>query len=405
MSFPSPTVFGKILTLAGMAGVLAACNSGGSTSPAPITPQTNLYGIAQTVTWSAVPPALPAVFSFDISFVDPTAHQYYVADRTTNGVTVIDTQTMKYVLTAGQGLFKGFQPAGPGGPATNAGPNGIVPIGGGIVFAGDGDGTLKVVNINTGALLQTQTPVNPYAGPNLGPGICGTANPTGVPSGPTGATNQRVDEMAYDPTDGVVLAINDAACPPFGTFFSTTAPYAPIGTGIAFATATGGAEQPSWDATQGLFIQALPSTVANPNGEVDLIGPTSHAVVKRIPITSNCQPAGTALGPNETLFLGCSSPGEILTINAATGAVLNTISGLGGCDEVWYNPTANRFYAACSSNTLAGAVTPELVVADGSGNLITNIVTSTGAHSVAVDPTNDHIYLPTQKFGVQIYSH
>jgi len=114
MSFPSPTVFGKILTLAGMAGVLAACNSGGSTSPAPITPQTNLYGIAQTVTWSAVPPALPAVFSFDISFVDPTAHQYYVADRTTNGVTVIDTQTMKYVLTAGQGLFKGFQPAGPG---------------------------------------------------------------------------------------------------------------------------------------------------------------------------------------------------------------------------------------------------------------------------------------------------
>jgi hypothetical protein len=393
MSFPSPTVLGKFLMLAGMAGALAACNSG-STTPAPITPQTNVYGLAQTVTWSAVPPAPPAVFSFDISFIDPTAHQFYVADRTTNGVSIIDTQTMKYVSTAGQGLFQGFKPNTAAGPATNAGPNGIVPIGGGILFAGDGDSTLKVVNVNTGALLATQPAVNPYTGAAL-PATCGGA---GTPT--TGAGNQRLDEMDVDPTDGVVLAINDAACPPFGTFFSTTAPYAAVGS-LAFMTANGGAEQPRWDPTQKLFIEPLPQTIANPNGEIDLIDPHTHAVVKVIGLTSNCQPNGTALGPNETLFLGCSATGEIITINAATGATMNTISGVGGCDEVWYNPTANRFYGACSNNVSG----PVLVVANGSGGLITSFPTSTGAHSVAVDPTNDHIYVPTQKFGVQIYTH
>jgi DNA-binding beta-propeller fold protein YncE len=146
---------------------------------------------------------------------------------------------------------------------------------------------------------------------------------------------------------------------------------------------------------------ALPSTIANPNGEIDLIDPHTHAVVKVFAEAGACNANGTALGQNETLFLGCSSTGEILTINAVTGATVNTISGFGGCDEVWYNPTANRFYAACSNNTSG----PVLVVADGTGKLITSFPTSTGAHSVAVDPATDHIFVPTQKLGLQVYSH
>jgi hypothetical protein len=46
-----------------------------------------------------------------------------------------------------------------------------------------------------------------------------------------------------------------------------------------------------------------------------------------------------------------------------------------------------------------------LIIADGSGNLIQAIATSTGAHSVAVDQVTDHIFLPTQKLGVQVYVH
>jgi hypothetical protein len=359
---------------------------------------TSTYALANAVTFANWPPAAgatPAVSSFDISFIDSGLSQDYIADRNNAGITVINTSTETFVKTAAAGSFQGYKPNGPGNsPATNAGPNGLVSIGNGIVFAGDGNSTLKVVNTVTGALLGTQPTVNPYTGIPL-PATCGGA---GTPT--TGTGNQRLDEMAFDPSDNVVLAINDAACPPFGTFFSTTAPYAAVGS-IAFTTANGGAEQPTWDPTQKLFIQPLPTTIANPNGEVDLIDPNAHAVTKVIPMPSNCQPNGTALGPNETLFLGCSATGEILTINATTGAVINTITGYGGCDEVWYNPSANRFYAACSNN-VAG---PMVIVANSSGALITTFATSTGAHSVAVDANNDRIFVPTQKAGVQVYTH
>lgn len=395
MSFSSAMKISKIVAVTVLAGMFAGCGGSGNTPPtqgvAPVNP--NVYALAGSVTFANWPPAAgstPAISSFDISFIDPAVHQYYVADRNNAGVSVIDTQTNSYVLTAGKGSFAGYKPNGPGGPATNAGPNGIVPVGSGIVFAGDGDSTTKVVNVNTGALVATLPATNPYVGAPLA--FCGA--PT------TGAANQRVDEMANDPTDGVVITINDAACPPFATFYSSKAPYATLGS-LAFPTANNGAEQPTWDPTQKQFIMTFPTTIANPNGEIDLIDPNLHTVTKTFGLASNCQANGTALGQNETLFLGCSQTGEILTINATTGATTNTITGYGGCDEVWYNPTANRFYAACSNN----AAGPMLVIADGTGTFIQAIPTFPGAHSVAVDSTNDHIYLPTQKSGVNIYTH
>jgi hypothetical protein len=397
MPFSSFRAPGKFASAALILG-LAACG-GNSVNTTPVSsPVSTTYTAGKAITFMNWPPATgasPAVSSFDISFIDPTVSQYYVSDRNNAGVSVISTTTQTYLRTAGAGSFQGYKPNGPGNaPATNAGPNGLVSIGNGIVFAGDGNSTLKVVNANTGTLLGTQPSVNPYTGIPL-PATCGGA---GTPT--TGAGNQRLDEMGYDPADGVVLAINDAACPPFGTFFSTTPPYAAVGS-IAYTTANGGAEQPTWDPSQKQFIQPLPTTIANPNGEVDLVDPLAHAVTKVFALASNCQPNGTALGPNETLFLGCSATGEILTINATSGATINTISGYGGCDEVWYNPNANRFYAACSNN----ASGPMLIVASGTGTLIAAIPTSTGAHSVAVDPVTDTVYLPTQKSGVQLYGH
>lgn len=400
MSFVSPAGLGRMLTFAAVAMGLAACG-GGQAYTAPTTPTfSNTYSLSQSITFAKWPPAagsVPAVSSFDISQIDPALTFDYIADRNNAGVTVINTASTSYVRTAGAGLFAGYKPNGPGNaPATNAGPNGLVTIGNGIVFAGDGDSTLKVVNANTGALLQTQGPtVNPYTGIPL-PATCGG---TGIPT--TGTANQRLDEMAYDPTDGIVIAVNDAACPPFATFFSATAPYAAIGSGVAFTDANGGAEQPLWDPGQGLFIEPLPTSLSSPNGQLDIINPKTEAIVKTIPEPSNCEANGLALGQNETLFLACSATGELLTLNAVTGATINTITGYGGCDEGYYNPSANRFYAACSNN----ASGPVLAVVDGNGNLITTIPTSTGAHSVAVDPVSDHIFLPTQKSGVQVYVH
>jgi hypothetical protein len=411
MSFSSFSAVGKFLALAGVTIAVAACSGsggGGSQNP-PLTASGNSlnaanpptdYHLIEGATFANSPPnagSNPATYSFDIGFVDPAQSQYYIADRNNNGVTVLDTRSGGFLRTAGAGAFTGFKPNGQPGnvPATNGGPNGVVSVGNGIVFAGDGNSTMKIVNANTGALLGNVTANNPYTGAPL-PATCGG---TGAPT--TGLANQRMDEMAFDPADGIVLGINDASCPPFGTFFSTTAPYNVVGQ-VTFLTANGGAEQPTWDPGQGLFIMALPSTIANPNGEIDLISPKTFSIVKAVGLTVPCNPNGTALGKNETLFLGCSGTGNVLTVSATNPAtVINNITGHGGCDEVYYNPTADRFYAACSNDKPS----PDALVVSGTGTLITVIPTGTGQHSIAVDPVQDHIFVPTQTAGIAIYGH
>jgi hypothetical protein len=395
MPFQIPRRALQLGAVVGLSALMTGCNGAGTTptSPGVGVVNTNVYALGQSITFPKFPPAV-GNGSFDISFIDPAVSRYYLADRSTNGIDVVNTVSLAYLGTAAAGKFTGITPGVGSAPSTSSGPNGIVSIGGGIVFAGDGDSSMKIVDTNSGALLGTVFPVNPYVGPNL-PAICGGS---GAPT--TGAANQRMDEMAYDPTDGLVLGILDASCPPFGAFFKSTAPYNIVGY-VTFPTATGGAEQPVWDPTQKQFLMALPSTVANPGGEVDLISPTTFAVTKTFAEPGTCNGNGLALGKNETLFIGCSATGEIVTINAATGATINTIAGLGGCDEAYYNPTADRFYAACSNN----ASGPVIVVADGTGKLITSVAASAGAHSIAVDPALDHIFLPTRTAGIGIYTH
>ena len=372
------------------AAALAACGSGGTTSPPA---GSTSYVTRSVVSIPGVPPAT-GTFSFDISFIDLGASQYYLADRTTAGVDVVNTTSGQYVLTAGAGSFTGL---GIGTPAAanTGGPNGVVPVGNGIVFAGDGNSTLKVVNVTSGTLVATVPTVNPYHGANL---------PCGKPT--TGAGNFRLDEMAYDPTDNEVLAINDAACPSFGTFFSAAAPYAIIGS-VAFpnaSTSTGatGVEQPTWDPTQGKFLVAVPTGLTNPGGEVDIVDPKAYTISSVLP-TTNCNPNGDALGPNETLFLGCSNvtaTAEMLTINAATGATISTIPGFGGCDEVWYSPAVNHYYGACSNNVNGG---PALIVANGTGGLINPVSIPAGSHSVAADGSG-RAWVPERGNGVDIFA-
>ncbi len=385
-----------------LAIALSACNGNGSTTTATNTPggvrTPQAFVLKKNITLPGVPPAT-GTFSFDIGFVDPAAGQYYLADRTTKGIDVIDLASLTYLRSAGAGTFTGLgTPAGAGVVANSGGPNGVVSNGSGILFAGDGDSTLKVLNANTGALLATVPNANPYSGPNL-PAICGGS---GAPT--TGTANLRLDELALDPTDNVIFAVNDASCPPYGTFYSAAPPYNVIAS-IAFPTANAGAEQPTWDPGQKKFIMAFPATVANPGGEIDLIDPISHQITATLPEQS-CNANGTALGKNETLFLGCSGTAQLLTINATNGATISSIPGVGGADEVWYNPTADRFYAASSNNLASSTLSgPFLVVTDGAGRLIASFPTSAGAHSVAVDPATENTFVPQRALGISVFSH
>lgn len=282
----------------------------------------------------------------------------------------------------------------------NGGPNGVVAIANGLVAAGDGNSTLKIVNASSlGAIslppVASIAVPNPYTGPALGPGICpGPAAATGTPT--VGAGNYRVDEMAYDPTDNQILAMSDNACPAFGTIFQATAPYT-ILYQFSILDANGGAEQPIYDPTQGKFFDAVPSTTTNPNGAIMVVDPKAFTATE-VGIPVACGPSGFALGPNEVAMLGCS--GSLTMINVSTFKVVNQLMGPSP-DEVWYSAGTNRFYAADTGNA-------QLVVTDVNGNLIYKAATSTGAHSVAVEGANDHVFVPQSAgatIGITVYNH
>jgi hypothetical protein len=361
-------------------------------------PNTN-YSLLQNVAIPGVPtPSTGAPFSFDISFVDASASRYYLADRTTGGVDVVNTKTNTYL-----GTVKGFTGAVLSNPTTVnnnlAGPNGVVAISSTLAAAGDGNSTLKIVNTSSLSIVATQLSApNPFTGTLPAQVAAACVNPSG------GVTSNafRLDEMAYDPANNLILAINDTDCPPYGTFFSSTPPYAVVGS-VAFGTSYSGVEQPVWDPNQNLFLVANPQTIANPNGEIDTIDPHTHRIVSTFSLPAPCTPHGLALGPNDEVVLGCNvANSQIFVMNAKNGSILGSVPGFGGSDECWYNSGDNRFYCALSSE-LPG---PVIVVVDaGTFKLLATIPTSTQAHSVAADSTTNHLFVPQRASGISIFNY
>jgi hypothetical protein len=374
---------------------LAACGGNNVTTTPVSTPVPTTYSFTTKIN-------PPNTLSFDISFVDETEHLYFLADRSTSGVDVVNTLTSAFVGTAAAGAFQGLgTPVAGFGRNPNAGPNGVVSLGNGLVAAGDGNSTLKIVQVNplSATPIATIAVPNPYTGANLAPNICQgtTGATTGKPT--VGAGNFRVDEMAYDPVDNVIAAVSDNACPVFITFFSASSPYNILGQ-VPLLTANGGGEQTVWDVSQGLFLTAIPSTTVHPNGEIDDFSPKTFTLTSANGLPVNCGPSGLALGLRETIVAACGNSSSMTTFNAVTFAQLNNVPGPSP-DEIWYSAQTNRFYGAdTSGGTLA--------VLDGNGNLLARVATSTGAHSVAVEGLNDHVFVPQNvapNIGITIYDH
>src|SRR6266704_3899395 len=135
--------------------------------------------------------------SYDISWVNPHRAEYYLADRSNAGVDLIDTQTLTFKRTIGGFVGVKLRNAGQPNEAVNndiSGPDGVVSHGHWL-YAGDGDSTLKVIDLdapNAFAIKQTI---------------------------PTGGT-KRVDEMALTSDGELLLTANNADDPPFGTLFA-----------------------------------------------------------------------------------------------------------------------------------------------------------------------------------------
>ena len=338
------------------------------------------------------------MYVFDISWVDADTQLYYLADRSNAAVDVVNARNRTFVKQI-KGGFKGFT-----GSNDTSGPNGVT-VSGHILFVSDAPSRVVTIDLNTDAIIDSAS--------------------TG------GANGLRADELAYDPSDGLLLVVNNADSPPFVSLIKVdkrtgklTADTKPCGTPpcrITFTDATNGAEQPVWDAGTGRFYLSIPELngpggtgthggVAriNPNGTVETTYPVDF-----------CQPAGLTQGPRQNLLVGCSvifdtagaawsasdantaAPIQVI-IDARTGQIVEKVPRVGGSDEVWFNEGDGNYYTASRANPSG----PVLGVIDASTQTLLQVVPTLNvaavagvhpagtAHSVAVNPHNNHAFVP-----------
>jgi len=349
-----------------------------------------------------------ALRSFDISWVNPQRGEYYLADRSNSGIDIIDTRhdTFSRTLTG----FVGVKLNSSGNVNNNiSGPDGVVTHGRWL-YAGDGDSTLKVFDLDA-----------PTA----------SAQKQSIATGGT----TRVDEMALTEDGKLLLVANNAEDPPFATLFTANGDaktslvsiitkvtvnttIIPTGFGLSL-------EQPTWEPKTERFYVSIPIIADNPtgcnygqlsgaitcHGGMLVIDPTTlskpTAVLGAFDETTNtgvvplhaCSPNGATVGPHSNLLLGCT-PGNnpsdttTLVINAKTKHYAN-IGGITGSDEVWFNPGDRRYYTGSSRQLDAnGKTSPALGVIDGTSVLIETVPQGSGSHSVAADCKNNHIFVP-----------
>lgn len=351
--------------------------------------------------------------SFDISFVNPNREEFYFADRSNNAIDIIDTEsnTFKRRLPGfvGVAIVPGsITPTNPHGTVNNnlSGPDGVVTHGRWL-YAGDGDSTLKVFDLNgpTAAALKQSIK--------------------------TGGTT-RVDEMAVTTDGKLLLAANNAEDPPFGTLFAANGDDAvshttvliritvdnaivPAGNGLSI-------EQPAWDPKTKRFYVSIPTIADNPKGCVIAKGECSggmlvidpahpKAIVGAFDPATNtgvvklneCGPNGATVGPHDNLLLGCTPQNRpadttTLVINAKTKNFAN-IGNITGSDEVWFNAGDNRYYTGSSRDCGLSAGCPNggavLGVIDAEINLlIEKVPQGSNSHSVAADSKRNKIFVP-----------
>jgi hypothetical protein len=330
--------------------------------------------------------------SFDISFADSVNGNIFIADRSNAAVDIFSGSSLIFL-----GRAEGF--TGQTGNNNTSGADGVLTVtSGGIttLYAGDGTSSLRIYNAtNPAAPLFQQTIF-------------------------TGGST-RVDEMAFSPPNHLVLAANNAETPAFGNLFSTVngpphvtlvgAPppgnqiTVPLGLG---GIPSGGLEQPVWNpqttvnggASFWISVPALagannPGGVAQINTAGLVLQTKNFGTLPGIS-SAGCSPTGLAASGSGNMLVGCSNPGTQAVLLDKNGNFLKFVGAgtLGGTDQIWYDPTTNRFYVTGGPGG-SNPGTRFFDVVDADGNIVQTVTVpaTSSAHSITVDPVTGDVFV------------
>jgi hypothetical protein len=189
-----------------------------------------------------------------------------------------------------------------------------------------------------------------------------------------------------------------------GTFCSQTAP----GSNCAGAIAPAGLGGMAWNTHNGHLLQANENAIGITNiGTIDEIDPRlgnpNGPVVINSFVMPNCMPTSVVQGPGNDFLVGCADhdgeafPPNMYIIDGTSGAILTTITNVGGVDQIWYNSGDNRYYVAARDMPNG----PVMGVIDAHTRVwLENVATNANSHSIAVDSGNNHAFVPLQAGGI-----
>jgi DNA-binding beta-propeller fold protein YncE len=194
-------------------------------------------------------------------------------------------------------------------------------------------------------------------------------------------TDTYPDGLAYDPVRRTVWTTNESA----GTETVIDAD-----TGAVRATVPLGSEVGNvvYDPPTDRMVVAVQG-----RNDLAVIDPVSFTVTQRIPTPGCDHPHGQALDiTDQIMFVGCEANATMVTVDLANRNVIDH-HGVGETPDVLaYDPGANRVYVAAESGWVS-------IFDQDHGHLTArgSAFLADGAHSLALDPTTHHSYIPIPK--------
>jgi hypothetical protein len=346
-------------------------------------------------------PGLPFVTFIDMSsVVNRTGHCLPIDSTLAYGPYPVGYTPASYPLQgSGTGLPQPSPTLDPGNTGSSFNPPSCII--GQIYYDGAGGAASSGVGLSTtvpvdtvGATFPCPDPSNPH----VFSGVSGSAaadGPLGLPGiGITPSGKSYTIPCHHGPLLDQTL----------GTFCNQAVP----GGNCAGAIAPAGLGGMVWNPNTGFLLQANENAIGITNiGTIDVIDPRlgnpDGPVVVNSFVMPNCMPTSVVHGPGNNFLVGCADhdgeafPPNEYVIDGTSGKILAQITDVGGVDEIWYNSGDNKYYVAARDMPNG----PVMGVIDAATNVwLQNVTTNSNSHSIAVDSSNNHAFVPLQAGGI-----